>query len=440
MDRAEASIEGCGVMGDVRRLTIGLVVLGFMAGVANADELIMPYTCTMNNGGPRLESARDTVYEIIGTRDQMPFSYCKAVSGADCETMMIHKFSISCSGQRVSWARVAAAGRELGIDLPSFLPKGYAPVSKLSARFILPSLSALTHQASAVSTQDLVPFATVETASLSHAQPATATPAEWITVVDAARANSGPRSHHLRTYGSVSALVLLLLIAGLAAARRWSYALIRDAAGGVTIARSLDHISKFLASAWSLMTSGLGESFRSWWGAHGSEWNDGDYYIENTLSLLFSRLVEVEDLVSRLPASLLLRDVLTSELDQLRERGANLRRQSRRVGIERVRSTVRAVLRELDRIARIAGGAAEQSTFDQTSEKGAVPQTPADAYRALGLNSTAPPAAIKKVVDALRMTWHPDLAADEYDRRLREERIKQINAAWDLLKDVRRAA
>ena len=39
----------------------------------------------------------------------------------------------------------------------------------------------------------------------------------------------------------------------------------------------------------------------------------------------------------------------------------------------------------------------------------------------------------EEAVNALRECWHPDLATDEEDRRLREIRIKQINAAWDLI-------
>jgi curved DNA-binding protein CbpA len=37
------------------------------------------------------------------------------------------------------------------------------------------------------------------------------------------------------------------------------------------------------------------------------------------------------------------------------------------------------------------------------------------------------------VVDGLRQSWHPDHAKDEPDRQRREERIKQINIAWDLI-------
>ncbi|MEZ5856752.1 MAG: hypothetical protein R3D67_19150 [Hyphomicrobiaceae bacterium] len=51
----------------------------------------------------------------------------------------------------------------------------------------------------------------------------------------------------------------------------------------------------------------------------------------------------------------------------------------------------------------------------------------------LGVNPNAEPAVVKKVVMALRQNWHPDLASDEADRQTREARIKQINAAWDLI-------
>jgi hypothetical protein len=62
------------------------------------------------------------------------------------------------------------------------------------------------------------------------------------------------------------------------------------------------------------------------------------------------------------------------------------------------------------------------------------PATLAEACRFLGINPRADAAVAKKVVDALRQNWHPDLAASEADRTEREERIKQINAAWDLVR------
>jgi len=64
-----------------------------------------------------------------------------------------------------------------------------------------------------------------------------------------------------------------------------------------------------------------------------------------------------------------------------------------------------------------------------------VPHSRSDALRVLGMGVTADAnlAAIKKIVDGLRQTWHPDLARDNSDRELREQRMKQINVAWDIL-------
>jgi hypothetical protein len=68
-----------------------------------------------------------------------------------------------------------------------------------------------------------------------------------------------------------------------------------------------------------------------------------------------------------------------------------------------------------------------------------IPQTRAEAVQMLGIGVSpdANEAAMKRIVDGLRLSWHPDLAKDETDRQLREFRIKQINAAWDLIRGRR---
>ncbi len=70
-----------------------------------------------------------------------------------------------------------------------------------------------------------------------------------------------------------------------------------------------------------------------------------------------------------------------------------------------------------------------------------IPQTRAEAMQVLGIGvaPTANEAAIKKIVDGLRHSWHPDHAKDEADRVMRELRSKQINAAWELLRRQRAA-
>ena len=62
-----------------------------------------------------------------------------------------------------------------------------------------------------------------------------------------------------------------------------------------------------------------------------------------------------------------------------------------------------------------------------------IPTTREDALALLGLSSGATDAAIRKIVEALRQSWHPDLASDETERAAREERIKAINVAAGIL-------
>jgi hypothetical protein len=68
-----------------------------------------------------------------------------------------------------------------------------------------------------------------------------------------------------------------------------------------------------------------------------------------------------------------------------------------------------------------------------------IPQTRAEALQMLGMgvSADATETAMKRIVDGLRLSWHPDLAKDEADRQLREFRVKQINAAWDLIQGKR---
>ena len=45
---------------------------------------------------------------------------------------------------------------------------------------------------------------------------------------------------------------------------------------------------------------------------------------------------------------------------------------------------------------------------------------------------------LKAIVRSLRRTWHPDLAAHEDERRVRERKLKQVNVAWDIVSGKRR--
>ena len=74
-----------------------------------------------------------------------------------------------------------------------------------------------------------------------------------------------------------------------------------------------------------------------------------------------------------------------------------------------------------------------RNTPDKIGDR--IPQTKEDALKVLGMSvkPDADPKAMKKIVDGLRMSWHPDHAENETDRKLREMKLKQINAAWEII-------
>ena len=88
-------------------------------------------------------------------------------------------------------------------------------------------------------------------------------------------------------------------------------------------------------------------------------------------------------------------------------------------------------------MSRVPGQSAAANGAAEWGDR--MPQTRAEAMQILGIGvaPTASEAAIKKIVDGLRQSWHPDHAKDEADRAMRELRSKQINAAWELLRRQR---
>lgn len=129
------------------------------------------------------------------------------------------------------------------------------------------------------------------------------------------------------------------------------------------------------------------------------------------------------------------RDVLITDLAviEARLRGRDLAAAfaSGRVGAaEAIYSQALIDLERTRTLSRIE----HERALQVVSEPHRSPETLEEACSFLGVNPRATEAVVKKVVDALRQNWHPDLAGDEPDRQAREERIKHINAAWDLIR------
>lgn len=69
-----------------------------------------------------------------------------------------------------------------------------------------------------------------------------------------------------------------------------------------------------------------------------------------------------------------------------------------------------------------------------------MPATLSEALQVLGSSADARPDVLKKIVEGLRQSWHPDLARSEEDRSYRQQRVAQINVAWDIIEASLRPA
>ena len=102
----------------------------------------------------------------------------------------------------------------------------------------------------------------------------------------------------------------------------------------------------------------------------------------------------------------------------------------------RMRNRLQRIVKELHRLKEIVDGA-QRSLSGAGFARREPPRDRYEAYELLGVNADVSPKTLKKLVDALRACWHPDLAKDEADRVVREERMKRINIAWDILAEKR---
>jgi hypothetical protein len=101
---------------------------------------------------------------------------------------------------------------------------------------------------------------------------------------------------------------------------------------------------------------------------------------------------------------------------------------------KQAQSRLQRVGADLDRLKEIiAGATASFAPVGTSKARRQLPRDLPEAYAALGVNPGVGDSTLKKLVDALRVSWHPDLATSADDRAVRDERIKEINVAWDLI-------
>jgi hypothetical protein len=165
-----------------------------------------------------------------------------------------------------------------------------------------------------------------------------------------------------------------------------------------------------------------------------------DLTLANASEAVAALLVQTETVARDLKGAGPLREVLLGELGHVRERliNTNMLAVKGELSVEKSAPQYRTLVRELERIRRIVDSALASLSDVKTSTT--LPRTTSEAYEVLGVNAEVSAGVLKKIVDALRMSWHPDHARDESDRVLRESRIRQINIAWDIINGKREAA
>ena len=161
------------------RYSIVKILFAFVAIIATAvgtlsfasagDTLVMPFSCKLDNGQPKLTGTSPTHHDIVGPRQLRSYTACRDGAGRDCRTMLVHSFNLLCDGKSVPWWKVAAEVRSkavgrswiengqlnLLLEKPAssggkrmvqfVLPPGFAPLGELGARFaIKPAASVKT--------------------------------------------------------------------------------------------------------------------------------------------------------------------------------------------------------------------------------------------------------------------------------------------------------
>jgi hypothetical protein len=466
-------------------LLVFVMGLGAASLAEARDQLVMPFDCGFERGHVRLSPSAERRYFVVGGREERAFTACRPQLPVGCHTITVHRFAISCGGASVPWIRVAAAIRHVGtgpawikdgrlnlmlparnrpaarpscFDGPAFanahagtnrrialyrdcvrasgydhvvLPAGFAPLGELGARLLV-ATGIEAANAAQVAPAASLPTAPTILARADHdtlvepivglkphvleAEEALAID-EWVTVV---RAETDPVGA-AREAGSPAAWALLLAALALAVAA----GLVRAGTSYVWVA------SPFAPAA------RLGKAVAAGW--RGLRSVSSTENSTNAGAALAVFLEQTETVVSGLKEAGPLREVLQSELKLVRQRLLSTESAAveDEVAAARAAPLFRALIHDLERIRRIAESAAASLS---RGRQPSLPRTASEAYDALGVNPDVSEGVLKKIVDALRMSWHPDHARDEEDRRVREDRIRQINIAWDLISGKREAA
>lgn len=382
-------------------------------------------------------------------------------SAGSCRPVEVYRFDIVCNGQRRKWAAVARnLARPLPVNrdalarvsvspsnefqLPTLSadglpfkvrpPVGYAPLEELGAR-LEPALFSSPTRSNPLRTL-------VTTSPLPNITPAGFTPDDDEPAFAPPTALEPITGHDVQSDPSnglsLAASALLAALALTLAAMRLYPLQTRTLGRHVSahIGRSALQLKRIQATHQPFFAR---QFARLRWrlSRFGSIGQSRDINTVNAAASVGALLTDTELRLMQLRTAGPLTDVLRQELTHLRQRLDTLTSTTAQSEEQAARAapSFRNLLRDVERVRRIADSAA--ISLGGTRNPTRVPQTKSEAYAALGLNPDVAEPTLKKVADGLRMSWHPDLARDDADRNEREDRIKAINIALDLIHERR---
>jgi hypothetical protein len=477
-------------------IAASLIVVGT---ASRADELlVMPYSCSVVGGQPVLTRSHDEGHRILGQREQRHFTACSPVNPGMCRHWTLHRFDLDCGGVRVPWVSVVAAtggtrngrawvedgrlrvrvgpwwnmapgdpcARVSGYDdrwqsggLARYcadrktlappatveMPSGFAPMLGIDAVFVAATVPKSSTPAPTIAIPAPPRVARIETPQPPRSE---ATPRDATAKEAPAKSRPTPEAESQPTSPPLVPAPTPAATPGSPTKPRIINRL--DPAPGdapqqapsTTIVPKTPtpsaEASPKSASAPELEEKANVQASRRDKTEPRSEDKAISVSLLSTISSPSTTVVVVAVAgltVLLIAAFALIRRRETSQLAGAASRefaSVSLGAQGGREKPPSMRT-----------IAPVGQLPSSQNSASVPSSWGdSIPRTREEALQVLGIGVTpdASEAAIKKIVDGLRLSWHPDYAEGPADQQIRELRLKQINAAWEIIAGKRAQA
>jgi hypothetical protein len=465
--------------------------LAVLSTPSQADELLlMPYSCAVVGGQTVLTPSQDEGYRIIGHREQRKFVACSPINPANCRQWTIHRFDLDCGGVRVPWVSVVAAadaqrrgrawitnghlqvqmppGWNMPADDPCARPFGYDdrwPYGGL-ARYCSdrrslgppPTVEMPAGFAPMLGIDGVFVAATAPNPPARDANPAPlpapSTPPSTAPARIARNEPMHPPPQNAHEAAKeVSANKHIASAAEPEAAVPHSAPSVGKAPDGPIIPKIINRVEPAQSEP-PPFTPKLALLSKTATHNRATEDTDppmgpvaapmpakGGLAQDQSPTAIDTKSIPVSVVGAVRSNALIVMVAIGGGLAMLVMTAFAFHRQRERAlsGVASrdiaAHSLEGEPIRNLPAIASYSAPEEPADTALQPTWGDAIPRTRAEALQVLGMGVTpqTTDAAIKKIVDGLRQSWHPDHANGPADRQVRELRIKQINAAWEII-------